>query len=108
MAPHRPVETAIISRRWVSKNSEYIERRDRIREGSGSGASMIRTHMTTYGRRTGSGAVAILRIPDLDLCLPAVVALNEWITPSLSSFILFGTLTDVILAAHMPCAAPCS
>ncbi len=44
----------------------------------------------------------------MDLCLPAVVALNGWITPSLSLFILFGTLRDVILAAHVPSVAPCS
>ncbi len=44
----------------------------------------------------------------MDLCLLAVVALKEWITSSLSSLILFGTLTDVILAAYVPSAARCS
>ncbi len=36
----------------------------------------------------------------MDPRLPSPVALNEWITPSLSSLVLFGTLTDVMLAAH--------
>ncbi len=40
--------------------------------------------------------------------MPSVVAWNERVTPALSSFILFCTLTDVILAAHIPSAAPCS
>jgi hypothetical protein len=34
----------------------------------------------------------------------AVVALNWWIIPSLSSCIRCDTLTDVILAAHVPSA----
>ncbi len=38
--------------------------------------------------------------------LPSVVVLNGRITPSLSSFLLSGTLTEVMLAAHVPSAAP--
>jgi hypothetical protein len=44
----------------------------------------------------------------MDLFLPAVVALNGRIIPSLSSGIVCDTLTDVILAAHVPSAAVCS
>lgn len=37
---------------------------------------------------------------------PSVAALNGRITPSLNSFILSGTLTEVILTTPVPSAAP--
>lgn len=46
-------------------------------------------------------------ISNMDPRPHSVVALNERITPSLGSVILFCTLTDVILAAYIPSAAPC-
>ena len=44
----------------------------------------------------------------MNLFLPAFVALNRRIIPSLSSCIRCDTLTDVILAAHVPSEAACS
>ena len=44
----------------------------------------------------------------MNLFLPAIVALNRRIIPSLSSCIRCDTLTDVILAAHVPSEAACS
>src|SRR5213594_350075 len=42
----------------------------------------------------------------MDPRLPALVALNGRITPSLSSFILSGRLREVMVATHGPSAAP--
>src|SRR5439155_17281840 len=39
--------------------------------------------------------------------LPSVVAWNRRVTPALSSFILSGTLTEIMLATPGPSAAPC-
>jgi len=38
----------------------------------------------------------------VDLWLPAVVALNEWITPSLSSLTLSGALTEKVRQRKLP------
>jgi hypothetical protein len=64
--------------------------------------------------RSGVGAVKDSYLGPADLSRdfkmdplgPSVVALNGRITPSLNSFILSGTLTEVILTTPVPSAAP--